>query len=41
MRTADHSGYWRAFSPRSVMEVAALLGWRKAHRGRGYYLQAL
>lgn len=33
MQGANHGGLWRAaFCPRSVMEIAALLGWRSAHR---------
>ena len=32
MQGANHGGLWRvAFSPRSVMEIAALMGWRTAH----------
>ncbi len=33
MQGANHGGLWRvAFSPRSVLEIAALLGWRTARR---------
>jgi hypothetical protein len=35
MQGANHGGLWRAaFCPRSVMEIAALLGWRAAHHER-------